>query len=85
MKVKATKLGYYGIELRRPGDVFDIADDEFSARWMEPVSTKKYVEVEATEAEHKAATEPDAKAVSTAQVRTNRGRSRSSPPPDEPI
>lgn len=49
MKVRATKLGYYGILRRRPGDVFWLVDfvkkggevvppeKQFSANWMELV------------------------------------------------
>jgi len=35
MKVKATKDGFYG-SLRRPGDVFEVADG-VKSKWFEPV------------------------------------------------
>ena len=38
MRVRATKLGYYGLVRRKEGDVFDIeSDKDFSKNWMEPV------------------------------------------------
>jgi len=38
MKVRATRLGYYGDNRRWPGDVFTLAQsDDFSGRWMECV------------------------------------------------
>ena len=38
MRVKAIKLGFYGYERRRPGDVFEISGEEaFSEKWMERV------------------------------------------------
>lgn len=38
IKVRATKLGYYGERRRRPGDVFVIdTEQHFSKRWMETV------------------------------------------------
>lgn len=38
IKVRATKLGYYGELRRRPGDVFVLTDENhFSERWMERV------------------------------------------------
>lgn len=41
IRVKATRLGYYGIHRRRPGDVFDIKEEkEFSEEWMEKVGPK---------------------------------------------
>lgn len=46
MKVRATKLGYYGLILRRPGKVFVLKDTKhFSSRWMEKVAQKEKVEV----------------------------------------
>lgn len=38
MKVRATQLGFYGGSRRRPGDVFDVKENELG-RWMEPVET----------------------------------------------
>jgi len=40
MKVRATQLGYYKV-LRYPGDVFEVPDNLFSKRWMEPVPEAK--------------------------------------------
>ena len=37
MKVRATRRGFVGQLLRRPGDVFEIPEAAFSARWMEVV------------------------------------------------
>jgi hypothetical protein len=38
VRVRATKLGYYGNARRRVGDVFSIrSEHEFSAKWMERV------------------------------------------------
>lgn len=38
IKVQAVAVGYYGLERKRPGDVFYIANEqEFSSRWMERV------------------------------------------------
>lgn len=45
IKVRAIKKGYYNFLLRepgKPGDVFDIKDEEsFSEKWMERVSGAK--------------------------------------------
>ncbi len=39
MKVRATRLGYYDFERRRPGDVFELLDPrDFSPRWMARVA-----------------------------------------------
>lgn len=46
MKVRATRLGYYGDRRRKPGEVFELrdrerrgkpypAEEQFSATWME--------------------------------------------------
>ena len=41
MKVKATKLGYYGDRRRREGDVFFIkSEEELSQKWMEVLEEK---------------------------------------------
>lgn len=41
MKVRAIRLGYYGLIRRREGDVFDIkGENEFSHRWMEKVGSE---------------------------------------------
>jgi hypothetical protein len=41
MKVCATQLGYYGLNRRRAGDVFEIeSEDHFSKTWMEHVDGK---------------------------------------------
>jgi hypothetical protein len=37
MKVRATRMGYFGEKRIRDGDVFVIDAKEFSARWMERV------------------------------------------------
>ena len=49
MKVKATRLGIYGLERKKPGSVFELVpvklkngkfkspDQQFSAKWMEKV------------------------------------------------
>ena len=40
MKVRATQIGYYGLNRRYVGEVFEIKNDqEFSKRWMEPADT----------------------------------------------
>jgi len=55
MRVKATRLGFYGNMRRRPGDIFDIKDDieiktkdkkkktisEFSEKWMKQIDADK--------------------------------------------
>lgn len=39
--VRAKELGYYGMERRDPGVIFEIKDDaDFSSRWMERVKTR---------------------------------------------
>ena len=47
MRVRATRLGYFGHMRRRSGDVFDLDDSEyqFSPRWMEevPVGTPESI------------------------------------------
>lgn len=41
LRVRATRLGYYGDMRRREGDVFTIADESlFSEKWMERVTAK---------------------------------------------
>ncbi len=53
MKVKATKVGFYG-KLRKVGEEFDIKDKKALGSWMETVKTKKKkeeVEVKETESE----------------------------------
>ena len=35
MKVKATRLGYYGNKRRYPGVIFDIDEKLFSKKWMD--------------------------------------------------
>ncbi|WP_020591232.1 hypothetical protein [Kiloniella laminariae] len=36
VKVRAIKLGYYGVQLRQVGDAFDLRDPaHFSTSWME--------------------------------------------------
>lgn len=41
MKVKAIRMGYYGIKRRRPGAVFTLKDPkDFSANWMEKLDGK---------------------------------------------
>lgn len=38
MQVKATKLGYYGLKRKKPGEVFFLkGDKEFSPKWMEKI------------------------------------------------
>lgn len=48
MKVKATKLGYFGGRRVKVGEVFDCPQSSFSKNWMEKVSkqTKKEEKVE---------------------------------------
>jgi len=42
MEVKATRLGYYGLRRRRPGETFTIADEkDFSNKWMEKVEPEE--------------------------------------------
>lgn len=38
MKVRATRLGYYGDKRRREGVVFAIDEKDFSRKWMEKIS-----------------------------------------------
>jgi hypothetical protein len=41
MRVRASRRGYYGNLLRRPGDVFTLARaEDFSPRWMTAVSSE---------------------------------------------
>ena len=40
MKVKATDSGFYGIERKRRGMVFDIKPEHFSKKWMAKVDAK---------------------------------------------
>lgn len=40
MRVKATKIGFYG-ELRKIGEEFDIADQKALGSWMEELKVKK--------------------------------------------
>jgi hypothetical protein len=37
IRVRATRMGYYGEMRRRPGDVFTVPATHFSTRWMERV------------------------------------------------
>ncbi|MCZ4280007.1 hypothetical protein O4H49_04405 [Kiloniella laminariae] len=38
VKVRAIKLGYYGVQLRQVGDVFELRDAaHFSTSWMEKI------------------------------------------------
>lgn len=49
MKVRATRLGYYGDKRRRPGDEFVISGpDHYSFRWMEKVESAKPPKKKAT-------------------------------------
>lgn len=49
MKVKATKKGYYGHRLRKPGEVFDMEEDSFKGEdgkvctWVEPADGSQVV------------------------------------------
>ncbi len=45
IRVSATRTGYYDHARRRPGDVFDVYESEFSERWMQVVdgSTPKKI------------------------------------------
>lgn len=36
-RVRATVMGFYGGARRRPGQVFELADGDKPASWMEPV------------------------------------------------
>jgi len=40
MKVKCTKIGFYG-KLRKVGEEFDISDKKALGSWMEEIKTKK--------------------------------------------
>lgn len=41
LKVRARRLGYYGEQRRRVGDVFTLrAQRDFSGKWMEPVDAR---------------------------------------------
>lgn len=37
MKVRATKAGFF-LGRRRPGDVFDVPEKQFSKTWMHPIA-----------------------------------------------
>lgn len=42
MRVKAIKVGYYGIQQRAIGDIFTLkSEKDFSERWMVKLSNKK--------------------------------------------
>lgn len=41
MKVVATRLGYYNLKRRMPGDEFDIPEGQFSSKWMDKVDSGK--------------------------------------------
>lgn len=42
MKVRAKKLGYYGLRRRQEGEVFELKDEKFfSETWMEKLESKK--------------------------------------------
>ena len=41
IKVRATQLGYYGMQVRPAGEEFEIRDEEaFSKTWMQRVKSK---------------------------------------------
>jgi hypothetical protein len=46
MKVKATKIGFYG-KLRKVGEVFTIKDEKELGSWMEEVKELKKVKAKA--------------------------------------
>lgn len=38
MKVKANRVGFFGVKRRKVGDIFNLKDrKEFSKKWMEPI------------------------------------------------
>lgn len=42
MQVKATEKGFFGGQLREPGDTFDIeTEEQFSKVWMEKAGPKR--------------------------------------------
>lgn len=53
MKVKATKVGYFG-KLRDVGDVFDVPENTKAASWFEPVEAEKPTKAEKAEKPTKA-------------------------------
>jgi hypothetical protein len=38
MKVRAIQMGYCNLKRQYPGDVFHVAEDQFSDKWMEKVA-----------------------------------------------
>lgn len=40
MRVKATKKGFDGMQLREPGVIFDVSEKQFSGKWMERIDGK---------------------------------------------
>lgn len=58
MRVRATRVGYYGLDRRQVGEEFEIADaSAFSKKWMEKVVAERA---------ERAADEPDKKPVKRA-------------------
>ncbi len=47
VKVKALQAGFYGGARRRPGQVFEIKDDDKPGRWMEVLSAADEAKEEA--------------------------------------
>lgn len=44
MKVRATRLGYFGSVRKRPGDVFEVDEKQFSPLWMQRLDGRKEAE-----------------------------------------
>ena len=64
MKAKATKLGYYGHQRVREGDVFIIEDEKaFSEKWMERVEGKASSKPEKAKKEEKKEVDSDTEVI----------------------
>jgi hypothetical protein len=54
MRVRATQLGYYGMEMRPEGSTFEITSEKhFSKKWMEPLNGREARQSEEEEIETK--------------------------------
>lgn len=40
ISVKATRMGYYGLQRRREGDRFEVEEELFSSTWMKRVKAQ---------------------------------------------
>jgi hypothetical protein len=68
MKVQVTKVGYYGVARRNPGEILDLKNEkEFSKKWM-----KRLDEADASDAEE---SRPASKKVKSKKVEA--------PPPED--